>query len=98
MRDSDVKAMNGKSRLQQAQEDVEDVKVIMLDNLNKAEERSGKMGELENRADLLLEKSKAFSKSAAKVKQQRWWEQMKIKVLLVAVGIIFAALEHRKYF
>ena len=28
----------------------------MLDNLNKAEERSGKLGELEDRADVLLAK------------------------------------------
>lgn len=47
---------NGKSRLQQAQEDVDEVKVIMLDNLNKADERSGKLEELEDRADDLLEK------------------------------------------
>ena len=44
------------SRLQQTQEKVEEVKVIMLDNLNKADERSGKLGELENRADSLLAK------------------------------------------
>lgn len=47
---------NGKSRLQQAQEDVDEVKVIMLDNLNKADERSGKLEELEDRAEGLLEK------------------------------------------
>jgi hypothetical protein len=29
---------------------------IMLDNLNKAAERSGKLGDLDNRADELLEK------------------------------------------
>lgn len=47
---------NGKNRLQQAQEDVEEVKVIMLDNLNKADERSGRLGELEDRADELMER------------------------------------------
>lgn len=47
---------NGRSRLQQTQEEVEEVTVIMLDNLNKANERSGKLGELENRADQLLVK------------------------------------------
>ncbi|XP_041755972.1 vesicle-associated membrane protein 5 [Coregonus clupeaformis] len=83
---------NGKNRLQQAQEEVEEVKVIMLDNLYKADERSGKLGELENRADELLEKSKAFSKSAGKVKQQKWWEHMKIKVLLTGIGVIVAAI------
>lgn len=47
---------NGKSRLQQAQEDVEEVKDIMLDNLKKADERSGKLEDLEDRADQLLAK------------------------------------------
>lgn len=47
---------NGKNRLQQVQEDVEEVKVIMLDNLNKADERSNKLNELEDRADELLAK------------------------------------------
>lgn len=47
---------NGKSRLQQAQEDVEEVRVIMLDNLNKADERSGKLDDLEDRADELRAK------------------------------------------
>lgn len=47
---------NGKSRLQQTQDEVEEVKVIMLDNLNKAEERSGKLGDLEDRAAKMLDK------------------------------------------
>lgn len=47
---------SGKSRLQQAQEDVEEVKDIMLDNLKKADERSGKLEDLEDRAEQLLAK------------------------------------------
>lgn len=52
---------NGKSRLQQAQEDVEEVKDIMLDNLKKADERSGKLEDLEDRADQLLAKVSQLS-------------------------------------
>ncbi|XP_062307680.1 vesicle-associated membrane protein 5 [Osmerus eperlanus] len=77
---------NGRSRLQQAQEEVEEVKVIMLDNLNKADERSGKLGELENRADSLLAKSKNFEKTTTKVKNQERWENMKLKVVMAVVG------------
>lgn len=47
---------NGKSRLQQAQDDVEAVKDIMLDNLKKADERSDKLDDLGDRADELLQK------------------------------------------
>ncbi|XP_042277414.1 vesicle-associated membrane protein 5 [Thunnus albacares] len=82
---------NGKSRLQQAQEDVEEVKVIMLDNLNKADERSTKLGELEDRADELLAKSKAFEKTANQVKQKKRWENKRMKVFIaifVAVVIL----------
>uniref|UniRef100_A0A3Q2NWI3 V-SNARE coiled-coil homology domain-containing protein n=1 Tax=Fundulus heteroclitus TaxID=8078 RepID=A0A3Q2NWI3_FUNHE len=43
-----------KSRLQQKQEEVEEVKGIMLDNMNKADERSGKLNDLEQQAEDLL--------------------------------------------
>lgn len=81
-----IKTMNGNSRLGEAQKDVEEVKGIMLDNLNKAEERSGKLKDLENRADDLLVKGKAFSKTATKVKQKKRWENIKYKVVIAAVA------------
>ncbi|KAM7392160.1 hypothetical protein PAMP_022793 [Pampus punctatissimus] len=79
---------NGKSRLQQAQEDVEEVKVIMLDNLNKTDERGSKLGELEDRADELLAKSKAFEKTANQVKQKKRWENKKMKVFFAIIGVV----------
>nr|XP_046242286.1 vesicle-associated membrane protein 5 [Scatophagus argus] len=83
---------NGKSRLQQAQEDVEEVKVIMLDNLNKADERSDKLNDLEGRADVLLEKSKTFEKTTNQVKQRKRWENKKMKVVFIAVGVAAAVI------
>ncbi|KAL6114729.1 vamp5 [Pungitius sinensis] len=83
---------NGKNRLQQAQEDVEEVKVIMMDNLNKADERNGKLGELEDRADVLLAKSKAFEKTSVKVKQKKRWENKKMKVVFIGVGVVAAII------
>lgn len=81
---------NGKNRLQQAQEEVEEVKVIMLDNLNKADERAGKLDDLEDRADELLQKSKAFEKTANQVKQKKRWENKKMKVIFIAIGVVAA--------
>ncbi|XP_041793892.1 vesicle-associated membrane protein 5 [Chelmon rostratus] len=83
---------NGKSRLQQAQEDVEEVTVIMLDNLNKADERSGKLEDLEGRADELLAKSKAFEKTANQVKQKKRWENKKMKIVFIGIGVVAAAI------
>ncbi|KAL4636027.1 vesicle-associated membrane protein 5-like [Arapaima gigas] len=79
---------NGRSRLQQAQEDVEEVKAIMLDNLNKAEERTGKLGELEDRAEQLLEMSKGFEKTTNKLKQQKRCEAMKMKIVVAVIVVV----------
>ncbi|TSR04316.1 Vesicle-associated membrane protein 5 [Bagarius yarrelli] len=80
---------NGRNRLEQAQQDVEEVREIMLENLSKASEREGKLGDLENRADQLLEQSKVFSKTSNQVKQKKQWENIKLKVIL---GIIVVAI------
>ncbi|XP_061674018.1 vesicle-associated membrane protein 5 isoform X1 [Syngnathoides biaculeatus] len=81
---------NGKSRLQQVQEDAEEVKDIMLDNLNKAEERSEKLGDLEDRADELLRQSKAFEKKSNQVKETTRWKNKKVKIVLIAVVVVVA--------
>uniref|UniRef100_A0A3Q3WHH5 V-SNARE coiled-coil homology domain-containing protein n=1 Tax=Mola mola TaxID=94237 RepID=A0A3Q3WHH5_MOLML len=82
----------GRSRLQQAQEDVEEVTVIMLDNLNKANERGVKLEDLEDRADELLEKGKAFEKTTNKLKQKKRCENSRMKVISVAVGVVVVAI------
>lgn len=51
---------NGKSRLQHTQDGVDEVRDIMLENMNKVDERSEKLGDLEDRADELLEKVDAL--------------------------------------
>lgn len=81
---------NGKNRLQLAQDEVEEVKGIMLVNLNKADERAGKLDDLEDRADELLEKSKKFEKTASQVKQKKRWENKRMKVIFIAIGVVAA--------
>ncbi|XP_072289945.1 vesicle-associated membrane protein 5 [Eucyclogobius newberryi] len=83
---------NGRSRLQKTQEEVEEVKVIMLDNLNKADERAGKLTDLEERADQMLQKSKVFEKTTVKVKQKKRWEHNRVKIILMAIGIAVGAI------
>ncbi|KAM9857853.1 vesicle-associated membrane protein 5 isoform 2-T2 [Aulostomus maculatus] len=83
---------NGRSRLQQAQEDVEEVKGIMLDNLNKADERAGRLGELEDRADELLKKSKTFEKKSNQVKETQRWKNKRMKMVLIGIGVAVALI------
>ncbi|KAM4746404.1 vesicle-associated membrane protein 5 [Anableps anableps] len=79
---------NGKSRLQQTQEEVEEVKDIMLDNMKKADERSGKLNDLEQQAEDLLEKSKVFEKKSNKLKQQKKMSNKKMKIIFISVGVV----------
>ncbi|KAK9522291.1 hypothetical protein VZT92_018766 [Zoarces viviparus] len=84
--------MNGKNRLQQAQDDVEEVKGIMLENIHKADERTEKMGDLEERAEDLLSKAVVFEKRTEKVKQQKRWENKKMKVVFIGIGVVAALI------
>ncbi|XP_043966681.1 vesicle-associated membrane protein 5 [Gambusia affinis] len=79
---------DGKSRLQQTQDEVEQVKDIMLDNMKKADERSGKLNDLEQQAEDLLEKGKVFEKKAAKVKQQKKTSNKKMKIIFISIGVV----------
>ncbi|XP_029019627.1 vesicle-associated membrane protein 5 [Betta splendens] len=83
---------NGKSRLEQTQDEVEEVKVIMMNNLEKVDERSDKLMDLENRADQLLETSKHFEKTTIQVKNKQRWENKKMKVIFIIVGVVAAVL------
>nr|XP_040026068.1 synaptobrevin homolog 1-like [Gasterosteus aculeatus aculeatus] len=83
--------MNGKSRLQQVQGDVEEVRDIMLDNLNKADERNGNLVELEDRADVLLEKAKKFEKTTSKLIQKKRWGKKKMFVF-IGIGATVAVV------
>ncbi|KPP61231.1 vesicle-associated membrane protein 5-like [Scleropages formosus] len=76
---------SGNSRLEKVHQEVDEVKTIMLDNINKNEERSGKLKELEDRADQVCVKSKSFRRTTVRVKQQSQWKNRKMKILLIAI-------------
>uniref|UniRef100_A0A1A7YVT1 Vesicle-associated membrane protein 5 n=1 Tax=Iconisemion striatum TaxID=60296 RepID=A0A1A7YVT1_9TELE len=79
---------NGKSRLQQRQEEVEEVKEIMLENMNKADERHNKLSDLEVQADELMEKGKVFEKTTYKIKEQKRCQNQKMKRVIIGVAVI----------
>ncbi|KAL0965354.1 hypothetical protein UPYG_G00280160 [Umbra pygmaea] len=80
------------SRLHQAQEAAEEVKVIMLENMEKAEERTEKLQDLDERAEELTAKSKSFEKTTMKVKEQKKCDDIKAKWKLIAVVLVSALL------
>ncbi|XP_037015634.2 vesicle-associated membrane protein 5 [Artibeus jamaicensis] len=80
--------MAGKE-LERCQQQADEVKEIMLKNFDKVLERDGKLAELEQRSDQLLDMSSAFSKTTKTLAQKKRWENIRWRIYLgMAVGIV----------
>ncbi|XP_006975256.1 vesicle-associated membrane protein 3 [Peromyscus maniculatus bairdii] len=86
-------ATGSNRRLQQTQNQVDEVVDIMRVNVDKVLERDQKLSELDDRADALQAGASQFETSAAKLKRKYWWKNCKmwaigISVLVIVVIII----------
>ncbi|KAM9211944.1 vesicle-associated membrane protein 5 [Dugong dugon] len=78
--------MAGKE-LERCQQQAVEVTEIMLNNFDKVLERDGKLADLEQRSDQLLDMSSAFSKTTKTLAQKKRWENVRCRIYLgLAVG------------
>uniref|UniRef100_A0A8C2VL01 Vesicle-associated membrane protein 5 n=2 Tax=Chinchilla lanigera TaxID=34839 RepID=A0A8C2VL01_CHILA len=75
--------------LERCQQQANEVTEIMLNNFDKVLERDGKLSELEQRSDQLLDMSSAFSKTTKTLAQKKRWENKRWRIYL---GLVVAAL------
>merc|ERR1712071_410592 len=75
---------------QQAQED--EVVGIMRNNGEKGLERDQKLNELDEKADALQDGASQFEKSAGKLKNKFWMENLKAIVASVIIGLFVLGL------
>ncbi|KAF7687667.1 vesicle-associated membrane protein 3-like [Silurus meridionalis] len=85
--------MEGQSKLEQLQGNVEEVRIIMQDNYTNVKEREEKLKRLDERAEALLESSKRFHKTSKRVRNKMEKEntglQCKIwKIVVVALALV----------
>ncbi|XP_020825175.1 vesicle-associated membrane protein 5 isoform X2 [Phascolarctos cinereus] len=80
--------MAGKD-LERCQQQADEVTEIMLNNFERVLERDGKLAELEQRSDQLLDMSSAFSKTTKTLAQKKRWENIRWRVIL---GLVVGAL------
>ncbi|XP_072807630.1 vesicle-associated membrane protein 5 isoform X1 [Vicugna pacos] len=76
--------MAGKE-LEQCQRQADEVTEIMLNNFGKVLERDGKLAELEQRSDQLLDMSSAFSKTTKTMARKKRWENTRCRIYLGAI-------------
>uniref|UniRef100_A0A8I5U1U2 Calmodulin binding transcription activator 1 n=1 Tax=Pongo abelii TaxID=9601 RepID=A0A8I5U1U2_PONAB len=82
-------ATGSNRRLQQTQNQVDEVVDIMRVNVDKVLERDQKLSELDDRADALQAGASQFETSAAKLKRKYWWKNCKMWAIGITVLVIF---------
>merc|ERR1711874_934823 len=85
-------------RMAQQQAQVDEGGGIMRNNVEKVLERDQKLNELDEKADALQDGASQFEKSAGKLKNKFWVENMKMIVIGAVVGLLVLGLIYWKYF
>ncbi|XP_058050241.1 vesicle-associated membrane protein 5 [Ahaetulla prasina] len=75
------------NQLKQCQQEAEEVTEIMVHNFTKVLDREGKLSQLDERADELRKQSSTFTKTTKTLAQKKRWENVRFKIILVAVVV-----------
>lgn len=77
------------TKLTQVQDQVNDVKVILKDNINKVLERGEKLDDLIDKTDDLRATADSFQRTSTRVARKYWWKNIK---MMVIIGVIVAII------
>lgn len=80
------------SQLVLANEEAEDVRQLMLDNINRVMNRGDKINSLVNQTDELTTSSLLFQKKAQQIRKKMWLSKSKILLIIIASLLVFAYL------
>ncbi|KAL3876456.1 hypothetical protein ACJMK2_034301 [Sinanodonta woodiana] len=80
------------------QSQVDEVKGVMTQNIEKVIERGERLDDLLDKTDELQAQSSTFQKTANKIKKKYWWKNLKMKIIIaivifiIIVGIVLAII------
>ena len=80
------------ARIQATQREVNEVAGIMKDTTNKMLDRDGKLKDLELSAQSMEVGANQFHLSARRIRHKYWWQNMKMWILLIIVGIVISGI------
>ncbi|XP_062340514.1 vesicle-associated membrane protein 8 [Osmerus eperlanus] len=80
------------AKLDQVQGQVNEVKVILKDNINKVLERGEKLDDLIDKTDDLRSTADTFQRTSARVARKYWWKNTKIMIIIGVVVVIVVIL------
>lgn len=80
------------AKLDQVQGQVNEVKVILKDNINKVLERGDRLDDLIGKTDDLQASADSFQRTSTRVARKYWWKNIKMMILIGVVVLIIVIL------
>ncbi|XP_072515519.1 vesicle-associated membrane protein 8 [Salminus brasiliensis] len=80
------------SKLNEVQHQVNEVKVIIKDNINKVLERGERLDDLIGKTDDLQATADSFQRTSTRVSRKFWWKNMKMMIIIGVVVLIIVVL------
>ncbi|XP_062869854.1 vesicle-associated membrane protein 8 [Trichomycterus rosablanca] len=82
----------GSDKLNQVQDQVNDVKIILKDNINKVLERGERLDDLIEKTDDLQATADSFQKTTVRVARKYWWRNTKMMIIIGVVVLVIVVL------
>ncbi|XP_053500760.1 vesicle-associated membrane protein 8 [Ictalurus furcatus] len=82
----------GSSKLNQVQDQVNDVKVILKDNINKVLERGERLDDIMGKTYDLQATADSFQRTSARVSRKYWWKNTKMMIIIGVIVFIIVLL------
>uniref|UniRef100_A0A667WSQ9 Si:ch73-234b20.5 n=1 Tax=Myripristis murdjan TaxID=586833 RepID=A0A667WSQ9_9TELE len=79
-------------KLDQVQGQVNEVKVILKDNINKVLERGERLDDLIGKTDGLQATAESFQKTSTRVARKYWWKNIKMMIIIGVIVLIIIIL------
>ncbi|XP_020777384.1 vesicle-associated membrane protein 8 isoform X2 [Boleophthalmus pectinirostris] len=94
MADPNVQTPSSSSsaKLDHVQGQVNEVKVILKDNINKVLERGDRLDDLIGKTDDLQASADSFQRTSSRVARKYWWKNIKMMILIGVVVLIIVIL------
>ncbi|XP_063334101.1 vesicle-associated membrane protein 8 [Pelmatolapia mariae] len=80
------------AKLDQVQGQVNEVKVILTDNINKVLERGDRLDDLIGKTDDLQASADSFQRTSTRVARKYWWKNIKMMILIGVIVLIIIIL------
>eukprot|EP00117_Sycon_ciliatum_P029002 scpid97512/ scgid23196/ Vesicle-associated membrane protein 3; Cellubrevin; Synaptobrevin-3 &gt; Vesicle-associated membrane protein 3; Cellubrevin; Synaptobrevin-3 len=79
-------------KLEQVQQQVDEVTHIMKKNVDYVLERDAKLQDLDDRAEELQVGANQFERQAKKIKNKMWWKNVKMWIILIVVLLVLGGV------